>query len=136
MPSPRTAVSRAPLTRALSLNRRTGHRAIGTEHTAIARFWPQLRAAPTAFVKELTGIGRHAFRFCRAAMRASDERFKDHGVFLKHVADVGGSSGIGEHCRFQVVDGEIVADREAKKVDHLVGMRPDKMRSQNPAAVL
>jgi hypothetical protein len=53
------------------VNRRTGHRAIGAEHTAIARFWPQLRAAPTAFVKELAGIGRYAFRFCRAAMRAS-----------------------------------------------------------------
>src|SRR5258707_15459719 len=108
MPSPRTAVSRAPLTRALSLNRRTGHRAIGTEHTAIARFWPQLRAAAAAFVKELAGIGRHAFRFCRAAMRGSDEGFKDHGVSLKHVADVGGPGGRGEGFRFQILVGEVV----------------------------
>src|SRR5258708_13529146 len=111
MPSPRTAVSRAPLTRALSLNRLTGHRAIGTEHTAIARFWPQLRAAAAAFVKELAGIGRHAFRFCRAAMRARDEGFKDHGVSLKHVADVDSPPAIGEDCRFQIIDGQVVADR-------------------------
>jgi hypothetical protein len=40
---------------------------------------------------------------------ASDEGFKYHGVFLKHVADVGGSGG--EDYRFHFVDGEIVADR-------------------------
>src|SRR5260370_16459802 len=126
MRSTRTAVSRAPLTRALSLNRRTGHRAIGTEHTAIARFWPQLRAAAAAFVKELAGIGRHAFRFCRAAMRASDEGFKDHGVSLKHVADVGGPARIAEDFRFQLIDGQVVAERQAKKGDDVVGMLPGR----------
>jgi hypothetical protein len=79
-PSPGTAVSCARLTRALCLNRRTGYGAIGTEHTAIARFWPQFHAAAAALVKELASISRHALRFCRAAMWASDERFKDHGV--------------------------------------------------------
>src|SRR5216684_2929910 len=44
---------------ALGLNRWTRHRAVGTEHTTIARLGLQLCPAAGAFIEELTGISRH-----------------------------------------------------------------------------
>jgi hypothetical protein len=48
------------------------------------------------------------------AMRAGDDGFKNHGFFLKHVADIGGSGRIGKHCGFEIVCGEVVTNGEAE----------------------
>ena len=61
------------------LHRRTEHRAVGTEHTAIALLWPQLFAATRAVVEELARVSWHDFRFLRTAVRTGDDRLKDHG---------------------------------------------------------
>jgi hypothetical protein len=56
------------------LDRRAGHGAIGAKDAAIAGLWPQPRAAAAALVNNPAGVGRHRFHFCRAAMRAGDQR--------------------------------------------------------------
>jgi hypothetical protein len=74
----RAARGCAALARPLSLHRRPRHRAIGAEHTTIARLRLQLCAAASALVKELTGVGRHGLRFRERAVRTSDDRLKKH----------------------------------------------------------
>jgi hypothetical protein len=61
------------------LNRRARNRAVGTEHTTIARLRPQRRAAATACIEKLARIGRHGLRFRGGTMRTSDDGFKNHG---------------------------------------------------------
>jgi hypothetical protein len=68
------------LSGALSLNRWTWHRTVGTEHAAIARLGFQLCAAAGAFIEELTRIGRHGLRFRNGAVRTGDGRLKKHRV--------------------------------------------------------
>ena len=59
------------------LNRRTGHRAIRTEHAAIARFWLQQHMAALAFVVLLTGVGGHGFGLDAAAVGAGQRGLQD-----------------------------------------------------------
>src|SRR5262249_50221350 len=73
-----TARTGASLTRTLGLDRRARNRAIGTEHATIARLRPQCRAAAGAGIEKPAGIGRHGLRFRGGAMRAGDDRFKNH----------------------------------------------------------
>ena len=73
---PRTARGSAALARTRRLNRRTRHRAVGTEYATVARLWLQLRAAAGAFI-ELAGIRRHGFRFRDVAVRTGDGRLKE-----------------------------------------------------------
>jgi hypothetical protein len=68
-------------TGSLPLNRRTFHRAIGTEHATIARLRPEQRSALLALVEELAGIGRHDFRFRVPATRTGYRRAQD---YLRH----------------------------------------------------
>ena len=65
---------------ALCLNWRTRHRAVGTENATIAGPGFQLCAAASAFIEELTGIGRHGLRFRNAAVRTGDGRLKKHWI--------------------------------------------------------
>src|SRR5215469_5690594 len=62
----------------LRLDWRARRRTVGKEHAAIAWLRLEARAAATAFVKELAGIGRHGLGLGRAAMRASDDGCKYH----------------------------------------------------------
>ena len=61
---------------ALLLNRRAGHGAVGTEYTAVARFWAKQGFAADALVEELAGIRRHGFLLLPAALRAGDDRLQ------------------------------------------------------------
>jgi hypothetical protein len=54
---------------------------------------------------------------------------------LNHVANIRSPRRIGEHRRFQIVSGELVADRQAKEVDHFVDVRPNEMGAQDAAGV-
>src|SRR5712691_5500215 len=81
--STRTAGSRAALARALGLDRWTGHRAVGTEHTAIALLRPQPHATTGALIEKLARIGRHGLRFGGPAVRAGNHRLVDHGCVLE-----------------------------------------------------
>jgi hypothetical protein len=58
---------------ALLLDGWARHRAIGTEHTAIAGFGPKQGFAGRALVEKLTGIRRHRFLALLAALRAGDD---------------------------------------------------------------
>jgi len=75
----RAAPGRPSLAGALCLDRRTRHRTVRAEHAAIARFWPQRRAAAAALVKELAGVGRHGFRLGCSTMRTGDDGLEHHG---------------------------------------------------------
>lgn len=67
----------------LELDRWTWHRAIGTEHTAVAVLRTQHRTAVRAIVEILTGICRHYFRLRRAAKRTGNGRSEKRGS-LRH----------------------------------------------------
>src|SRR5260370_2871707 len=84
----RTAGSRAALARTFGLDRRTGHRAVGTEHTAIALLRPQPHATAGALIEKLACIGRHGLRFGSSAVRSGNYRMVDHNCVL---AVAGGS---------------------------------------------
>src|SRR5260370_2567234 len=79
----RTAGSRAALARTFGLDRRTGHRAVGTEHTAIALLRPQPHATAGALIEKLACIGRHGLRFGGSAVRAGNYRMVDHSCVLE-----------------------------------------------------
>ncbi len=64
----------------LRLNRRTFYRAERTKHTAITWIRPQQRLAVTTLVIVLASVGRHALQLGKAALRASQNRFKDDSV--------------------------------------------------------
>jgi hypothetical protein len=64
----------------LGLFGRARRRTVGAEYAAIARLRPQPHPAAGALIEELTGIGRHGFRFCGGAVGAGDDGFQDHGV--------------------------------------------------------
>src|SRR5713101_1801754 len=112
--SARRAGSRAALARPLGLDRRTGHRAVRTEHTAIALLRPQPHAAAGALIEKPACIGRHDLRFGGPAMRAGNHRLVEHG-------------------RLQVIGRQAVADRQTKQIDHVLDVRPDEMRAENTA---
>jgi len=78
----RTAGSRIRCARTLGLDRRTGYRAVGAEHAAIAVLRPQPHPAACTFIKELAGVGRHRLRFRGAAVGTGDDRLKKHGFSL------------------------------------------------------
>ena len=80
--------------RPLRLDRRTRHRPVGAEHAAVARLRPQRRAALRARIENPAGIRRHRLRFRRCAVRAGDDRFKDHRSLPKACR---GSAHV--HCR-------------------------------------
>ena len=63
------------------LNRRTGHRAIGAEHAAIAGQRLELLSATSADIKELAGIGRHWLGRLKPALRAGQNGFQLHCLF-------------------------------------------------------
>jgi len=52
------------------LNGRTFYASIGTKNTTITRFGFDEFFAVGTFVKKLTGIGRHYFRFAEPTIRA------------------------------------------------------------------
>jgi hypothetical protein len=81
--SPRAARASASFAGTLGPDRWTWHRAIRTEHAAIARLRLQLGATARALVEKTAGIRRHAFRFLRAAMWARDEGFEDHAHHVR-----------------------------------------------------
>src|SRR4029077_10668028 len=60
------------------LDWRTGHRAIGAEHAAVARLRPQRHAASGALVENTAGVGGHGFGFGRATVRAGENGFENH----------------------------------------------------------
>ena len=57
-------------------------------------------------------------------------------IFLQHVANVGGSGRIGEHYAFKIISGEMVSDGDTEQIDDFISMRPDQMRTENPATLL
>ena len=66
-----------------SLNRWAGLRAVRAEDAAVARYRMKQRAAALTVVEELTGVGRHGFRFRMAAMRAGNCRLElSHALYL------------------------------------------------------
>lgn len=72
------------------LNRRTGYRAIGTEHAAIARLRLQQYVAALAFIEPLAGVGGHGFGLDVAAVRAGQRGLQDgFGTHGSIVAGVG-----------------------------------------------
>jgi hypothetical protein len=54
---------------------------------------------------------------------------------LNQIANIRSPRRIGEHHRFQIGCGEFVTDRQAKEVDHFVGVRADEMGAQSRRAV-
>lgn len=124
------------VTLARRLNRRTRHRAVRAEHAAIALLRAQPCAATRAHIEKLAGICRHGFRSCRCAVWAGDDGFENHDASLKAGTQYRRPGGVSEHRRFQAVDSEIAANRQGEEVNHLVGMRPEEMGSENPAVVL
>jgi hypothetical protein len=60
------------------LDRRAWHRAVGTEHTAIARQRLKLLSAALADIKELAGVSRHLLGGLVPAPRASQRGFHLH----------------------------------------------------------
>ena len=71
----------ALLTARLSLlDGRARHRAVGTEHAAIARERLESLAASFAIVKKLAGIRRHLLGRCMTAFRASNGGFYNHAA--------------------------------------------------------
>lgn len=59
------------------LDRRTGHRAVGTEHAAIAGFGLQQDVAALAFVEPLAGVGGHGLGLDVAALGAGQGGLQD-----------------------------------------------------------
>jgi hypothetical protein len=76
----RTTRWTARLAGTLGLDRWTRHRAVTTEHAAIAGLRFQLCTAAGAFIKELTSISRHDLRFRNAAVRTGDDRLTNHRI--------------------------------------------------------
>ena len=95
-----TAGTCADLARTLCLNWRTGYRAVGAEYAAVTLLRSQHRAAAGALVENLAGVGRHGFHLSGGAMRAGNNRLKEHVDFLEHVTYVRGTGRVGEHGRF------------------------------------
>ncbi len=54
----------------------------------------------------------------------------------EHVADIGGPGGIRKHRALQILRCEPVADGQGEDIDHLISMRPDQVRAQDPVALL
>ena len=77
----------------------------------------------SASVEKPARIGRHKFQFLRRAICAL--RIEGSWCSLQHVADIRGRSWIGKHRGFEIIDGEVVADREDEQVDDFISMRPD-----------
>ena len=67
---------------AVCLHRRTGHRAVRTEHAAIARLGPQESVAGLALIEPLAGVRRHAFGFAVPAVRTSEDGVQNHIAHL------------------------------------------------------
>ncbi len=65
---------------ALLLDRRTLHRAEGTEYAAIAQIGAQQGITVAALIEELAGIRRHAFLFGESAMRTCQDGLKNDGT--------------------------------------------------------
>ena len=63
------------------LDRRTGHRAVGTEHAAIAGLGLEQDVAALAFVEPLAGIGGHGLGFDMTALRAGQRGFKNDSAY-------------------------------------------------------
>lgn len=53
-----------------------------------------------------------------------------------HVGDIRRASRITKYRVLQIVRDEAMPDREREEIDHLVHIRPDKMRAKDTAAVL
>src|SRR5271166_104315 len=64
--------------RARLLDRWTRNRPVGAEHAAIPQLRTQQRAAPSALIENLAGIGRHRLDRGGAAYRAGYGRSQDH----------------------------------------------------------
>jgi len=56
------------------LDRRALDCAVGAEHAAVTRLWPQQFTAAFAVVVKLTGVGRHAFPLLMSTLRTGDNR--------------------------------------------------------------
>src|SRR5579859_4961649 len=78
------AILRSVAAATLLLNRRTGHRPIGTKHAAIARLRFQQGFAPGALIEILTGIGGHDFIPRVPAVRAGQCRNQLKGCARGH----------------------------------------------------
>ena len=78
---------------------RAYNRAIGTEHAAVAGFGFQQRMAGRAFVKELTGVGRHVLGTLMSAVRAGKSGFQDDGI----------THGVAPHCAYDILSDRCTA---------------------------
>src|SRR5262249_55908870 len=102
--------------RARCLNWWTWRQAEGTEHAAVARLRPQLRAATAAFVKYLTGIGWHGFHLGHPAMRTDDQGFEDHvTLFDCHGAKLHPVATTGSRSRFHARDHGFASAKTANR---------------------
>jgi hypothetical protein len=85
-PGRRAVARRIGGTGIICLNWRTRHRAIRTENATVATLRAQHRAASSACVIDLAGIGWHAFRLGSSTKGAGDKGFKNHDRLAIHYA--------------------------------------------------
>ena len=67
-----------PAALAVLLDRRTRHRAVGAEHTAVPRLGLESGSTPGAIIEELAGVGRHGLGGLVPTGWTSQDRLKLH----------------------------------------------------------
>src|SRR3974390_2085942 len=66
------------------LNRRTGNRAVGAEHAAVAGLRLEHRCAPLALIEKLARVRRHRFQLGVTALRARQQRLQNRTIQLSY----------------------------------------------------
>lgn len=92
----RLCLAAAGIARPVRLDRRTGDRAVRTEHTAIAGLGPEKRAATSTVIEELAGVDWHFLRHFMMAIRTGERR-----EALERAVRHTGSRATATRCRLQ-----------------------------------